>query len=203
MAVTNADRASDLHLLDINFMQITEQEVSFKIPDLAIKDETLGPPERGIVCRIQWRWEYLSSDNLENSVGEYGSKLLFIAVRKPHKSVTSATISHWMRNLMAESGIDMDQFEPHSARATANFAASNLGVSIKDILKAATWARESTYLRLNHKLIIKDSFGKTILNGRWHFSTLNIHCHVSSLNCHDVDLELLVSQGYEKPEVRL
>ena len=67
---------------------------------------------------------------------------------------------------MAESGIDVDQFKPHSVRAAATSAASNLGVSIKDILKAANWARECTFLRFYHKPIIKDNFGKTILNGR-------------------------------------
>ena len=43
MATTNADRASDLHLLDINFMQITEQEALFKIPGLS-KTRRSGPP---------------------------------------------------------------------------------------------------------------------------------------------------------------
>ena len=96
-----------------------------------------------------------------HSVGADGSNL-FIAVRKPHKSVTSATIFRWM-SLMAKSDIDVDQFKPHSVRAAATSAASNLGVSIKDILKAANWARESTF---HHKPIINDNFGKAVLNGK-------------------------------------
>ena len=173
MAITNADRTSDLHLLDINFMQITEQEALFKIPGLS-KTRRSGPPrevsyvrfkEDEIICPVATLKVYLDRTEKLCSVGEDGSNL-FIAVRKPHKSVTSATISRWMRNLMAESGIDVDQFKPHSVRAAATSAASNLGVSIKDILKTANWARESTFLRFYHKPIIKDNFGKAVLSGR-------------------------------------
>ena len=38
---------------------------------------------------------------------------------------------------MAESDIDVDQFKPRSVGAAATSATSNLGMSIKDILKAA------------------------------------------------------------------
>ena len=44
------------------------------------------------------------------SVTDSGSESLFIAVQKPHNFVTSATISHWVRGLMSESGIDVHQF---------------------------------------------------------------------------------------------
>ena len=99
-----------------------------------------------------------------------GVKPLFIAFRKPHNAVTSATNFRCMRSLMSESGIDVDQFKPHSVRAAATSAASNLGVLIKDILKAANWSRESTFLRFYHKPVLNDNFGKAfgkaILNGR-------------------------------------
>lgn len=38
MAITNVDRAYDLHLRDINFMRITEQEALFKIPGFSKKN---------------------------------------------------------------------------------------------------------------------------------------------------------------------
>ena len=49
MAITNADRTSDLHLLDINFMQITEQEALFKIPGLS-KIRRSVPREKYPMC---------------------------------------------------------------------------------------------------------------------------------------------------------
>ena len=174
MAVANADRASDLHLLDINFMQITEEGVTFKVPGLS-KTRRSGPPrevtytrfrEADIICPVTTLRAYLDLTEKLRLAAEDGSKPLFIAVRKPHKPITSATISRWMRSLMAESGIDVDQFKPHSVRAAATSAASNLGVSIKDILKAANWASESTFLRFYHKPVEKNNFGKVILNGR-------------------------------------
>ena len=122
--------------------------------------------EAEIICPVNTLKVYLQQTEKFRSVAEDGSNPLFIAIRKPHKPVTSATISRWMKNLMEQSGIDVEQFKPHSVRAAATSAASNFGVSIKDILKAANWARESTFLRFYHKPIIKDNFGKAILNGR-------------------------------------
>ena len=168
------DRASDLHLLDIRFMQITEEGVTFKVPGLS-KTRRSGPPrevtytsfhEDKRVCPVTTLRAYLDRTEMLRLPAEDGSKPLFIAVRKPHKPITSATVSRWMRSLMAESGIDVNQFKPHSVRAAATSAASNLGVSIKDILSAANWARESTFLRFYHKPVEKNIFGKAILNGR-------------------------------------
>ena len=142
LALTNANRASDLHLLDVNFVQITEQYASFKIAGLS-KTRHSGPPrevtytrfrETEIICPVTTLSVYMDRTKGLRSVKE-GVKPLFIAVRKPHNAVTSATISRWMRSLMSESSIDVDQFKPHSVRAAATSAASNLGVSIKDILK--------------------------------------------------------------------
>ena len=139
------------------------------------KTRRSGPPrevsyasfsEAEIICPVNTLKVYLQQTEKFCSVAEDGSNPLFIAIRKPHKPVTSATISRWMKNLMEQSGIDVEQFKPHSVRAAATSAASTLGVSIKDILKTANWARESTFLKFYHKPIIKDKFGKAILNGR-------------------------------------
>ena len=69
--------------------------------------------EDEIICPVATLKVYLDRTEKLRSVGENGPNL-FITVWKPHKSVTSATIFFWMRNLMAESGIDVDQFKPHS-----------------------------------------------------------------------------------------
>ena len=55
-------------------------------------------------------------------MGEDGSKL-FIAVRKPHKLVISAAISRWIRNLMAELGVDVDQFNPLAGKGVFQYHA--------------------------------------------------------------------------------
>ena len=62
---------------------------------------------------------------------------LFIAITKPHMPVVSSTISRWMKNMMAEVGIDVSQFKAHSIRAAAMSAAAKVGVPIKDMLKTA------------------------------------------------------------------
>ena len=40
--------------------------------------------------------------------------ILFIAVRNPHRPVTSATIGHWLKKILQKSGIDTSIFTAHS-----------------------------------------------------------------------------------------
>ena len=39
---------------------------------------------------------------------------LFISQRKPHQSVKAQTLAQWMKNIMADAGIDTAVFKQHS-----------------------------------------------------------------------------------------
>ena len=62
---------------------------------------------------------------------------LFLAVRKPHGGVPSSTVYRWLRNILGCAGIDTENFKSHSTRAAATSKARTMGVSLRDILKAA------------------------------------------------------------------
>ena len=170
MAITNADRASDLHLLDLNFRYFTEDGVSFQMPGLS-KTRRSGPPrevlyrkfdEHQNICPVLTIREYEKrTSELRKPTPEKDP--LFIAITKPHKPVVSSTISRWMKNMMAEAGIDISQFKAHSTRAAATSAAAKVGVPIKDILKTANWSRESTFQRFYHKPLEESSFATAII----------------------------------------
>ena len=38
---------------------------------------------------------------------------------RPHKSVTSKTLSRWVREVLGAAGIDTSQWDPHSTRAAS------------------------------------------------------------------------------------
>ena len=66
---------------------------------------------------------------------------------KPHKEVSKATISRWIKCLLSEAGIDTDIFSAHSTRAASSSAAKASHVPINDILKTAGWSSERTFAK--------------------------------------------------------
>ena len=173
LALTFADRASDLHLLDLNFKQVLSHGVRFQIVGLS-KTHRSGPPhevtyfafkECEAICPVatleayEWRTADLCTPDQDTNP-------LFIGCIKPHKPVTSSTISRWIRNLMKASGIDVSIFKSHSTRAALTSAATNLGVSVKDIMKMANWTSESTFKRFYLKPI-SSNFGNSALSGKY------------------------------------
>ena len=95
-----------------------------------------------------------------------GENHLFIAVRKPHRPVTSTTIGHCLKKVLQQSGIDTSIFTAHSTRGAATSKARVAGVSIPDILKIADWSSASTFTRFYHRPITPSKFGQAVLSGR-------------------------------------
>ena len=89
---------------------------------------------------------------------------LFVAVKIPHKAVTAATTSRWLKEILCRAGVDMNIFKAHSTRTVSTSAAKARGVSIVDVMKAANCTRESTFTRFYYKPVNLRMFGTTILD---------------------------------------
>ncbi|XP_068742268.1 uncharacterized protein [Montipora capricornis] len=72
---------------------------------------------------------------------------MFISFVKPHRAVSPATISRWIKTVLSDAGIDTSIFKAHSVRGAATSAAYNKGVPVENILKLANWSNESTFRR--------------------------------------------------------
>ena len=59
-------------------------------------------------------------------------------------------------------GIDITIFTAHSTRSTSTSTADNIGLSIKDIQKAAGWSGDSTF-RKYYNLPVLKNFGSEIV----------------------------------------
>ena len=90
-----------------------------------------------------------------------GSQLI-ISFKKPCNPVTSASISRWVKETLADAGVDTNMFKGHLIRAASTSAAHAKGVSFSDILATAGWSRSSTFERFYHKHIASD-FSRAIL----------------------------------------
>ena len=141
LALTNADRASDLHILDLKFEQVLSHGVRFQIAGLS-KICRSGPPlkvayiaskECEVICPVA-ALEAYERHTADLRTPDQDTNPLCIAYVKPHKPVISSTISRWIRNLMQLSGIDVSIFKSHSTRAASTSAAVNVGVSPSMIL---------------------------------------------------------------------
>ena len=88
-----------------------------------------------------------------------------MAYNYPHKPVGVATIARYIKLFLGLAGIDLTVFTAHSTRKSSTSKANNMGLPIKDIIKAAGWRNTSTFAKF-YKLPIVKNFGDELLNHR-------------------------------------
>lgn len=77
---------------------------------------------------------------------------LFVSCKKPWNQASSQTISRWIKNILASSGIDTKIFTAHSTRHAATSTAARHAVSIDVIRKTAGWSmRSNTFARFYNR----------------------------------------------------
>ena len=156
MALANADRASDLHILDIRYMQFQSGRVKFTVAAQS-KTRRSGPPQEVEYLQFEDNPKLCPVKFLLTCVEETKDKCVekeynfFLALKKPHMSVSTGTISRWLKEMLRMAGINY--FTAHSTRATSTLAAKSKVVSVRDILQAGNWSRESTFNRFYNKAI--------------------------------------------------
>lgn len=80
---------------------------------------------------------------------------LFLSQANPHHRASRDTISRWIHSVIAETGVDVTTFKPHSTRAVAASKAKNASVQVKEILDTAGWSSERTFDRFYNKPVQK------------------------------------------------
>ena len=175
MALSNADRCSDLAALDLKYRFSQANGEKFIIPGLT-KTRRTGPPIESFypsfeddlrLCPVQALHCYIrKSQPLRSKSAAEEKSPLFIAVRRPHRPVKAVTIGHWLKSVMKKAGINTDAFSAHSARGAATSKAKAVGVATADILKAASWSSTSTFCRFYHRPINNGQFGLGVLRRR-------------------------------------
>jgi len=102
-------------------------------------------------------------ESVTSALRSRGSNNLFIALIKPHKSVSSATIVRWLREVLRLAGIDVSIFSGHSVRGASTSAAAGAGITTDDILKAADWSSDSVFRRFYYCQVNNPTFGRLVL----------------------------------------
>ena len=155
LVLTNADRCSDLTALCLSYRTYLGNGVRFIIPGLT-KTRVSGPPlealypafpENQKLCPVQTLRAYEQRTQPMRPSSGRTNNPLFISVRKPHRPVKPATLGRWLKGVMHQAGIDTEVFSAHSTRGATTSKARLLGVSLRDIVKAANWNSTSTFSR--------------------------------------------------------
>ena len=88
---------------------------------------------------------------------------------KPHNPVTSSTIciARWLKTCMADAGIDISIFKPHSVRGVTSSKAAGVGVTVKDILDTTDRSSEGIFQRFYHRQDdSRTAFGLAVLSSQ-------------------------------------
>ena len=122
-------------------------------------------PEDPKLCIVRCLDEYIDrTGHLRENNGAGGNMQLILSYHTS-KPVGKASIARYVKTFLGEAGIDITVFTCHSTRSASTSKANNLGLSFKDIAKAAGWKSESTFQKFYNKPL-RQTLGKVILKGK-------------------------------------
>lgn len=174
LALVTAHRVQTLSIINIKNIIHLDSDIIIQIPDF-IKTSRIGSHQpvlslpfflqRPQICPASTLQTYL--EKTKNIRGDVD--LLFISFRKPHRKVTSQTLSRWVKCTLSNSGIDTNLFTAHSTRHASSSKAFKLGVSLDVIRKTAGWSPTSSiFAKYYNKIISEPSgnvdFARNVLN---------------------------------------
>ena len=82
---------------------------------------------------------------------------LFLSYQKPFREVSRDTISHWVKSVLTDCGIDTSRFKPHSTQPASTSAANSASVSRNDIMHTTGWFSESTFAKFYNRPIVTEN----------------------------------------------
>lgn len=172
VAITTFRRCSDLQSLQLGegSANVTKQGVTFRRIGLSKQDRPnhfsknifvpalphnkLLDPKRALTYYLKKTEVFRRNDKGEDTVK------LFLARKKPHKPVTSQTISRWLVELIQfcykQENKVPGKVKGHSTRSIGPSWALFRGASLQQVMETADWSRETTFTRYYLKSVNTD-----------------------------------------------
>lgn len=171
LALSTAQRVQTLALIKISNINKSENLIRIEITDkiktskYMAENPVLEIPffsSRPSVCPAKTLVAYLQKTEDLRPAGE---DRMFITFKKPHHAATTQSISRWIKNTLAQSGIDIGTFSAHSTRHASTSAAARNGASIEVIKRTAGWSRNSRVFAefYNRPLLDEQQFAESII----------------------------------------
>ena len=171
LCVLSGQRAQYIRSLNLDYHHKDEDSYTFYIPTI-LKTTTptfhqkplefIAFPSDEKLCIVQCLDEYITRTELIRENTEEEEKLLVLSYHYPHKAVQSATLARYVKNFLGMAGIDLTVFSAHSTRSASSSKANNIGLSLKDIAKAAGWKSGNTFQKF-YQFPIRKNFGECLV----------------------------------------
>lgn len=171
IALLSGQRCQTLHALNISDMTFSDKNCTFRINEL-LKTSRPGKhlgclelrafDEDKQLCVVLFLKEYVERTELLRGTHSQ----LLLSYCKPFKPVSTDTISRWLKKVLANAGININEYGAHSTRSASTSAARAANISVKTIMDAAGWANVETFRKFYDKPItdgVPDNFGYKLL----------------------------------------
>ena len=170
LALLSCLRVSELASIHRGSVVTTQQQVSFTLGRPrkaqhtgALQCITLPSCSDSKVCPVACMRQFLLKSDAERPST---TTSLFMSLVHPYRPVTGSTIGRWIKDFLADAGVDTESFSAHSTRGAAASAAASSGLSVSTILRAANWSSERTFATFYNRPIAETTtFADTILTG--------------------------------------
>jgi hypothetical protein len=171
LALLHATRTQTLQHINVDYIHFNKENnyVCIYIPSILKSTtptfhqkplELSAFPENVKLCPVNCLNEYLNRtelirENLPKKTTEKNNpRLLLLSYRHPHLPVGQSTIARYCRSALEQCGIDIKTFSAHSTRHSSTSKAEGLGVTTKELCRAAGWRSDSSFRR-HYKMPLK------------------------------------------------
>ncbi len=153
LAITTGKRGQNLNLLDTNFMVQRGDTYRFDIrvpvknyrdqSDVLLQQLEIKPyPPNPKLCPVKTLEAYLARTEKIRK-----SSALFVISKEPYTGASRATISRWVKTSMANAGVDIGVYKPHSTRHASVSKAHQMGIPTEVILSRAGWKSDCCFAK--------------------------------------------------------
>ncbi len=158
IALTTWMRVAEVTAISFRSIQFTQEGVKFSLDRLR-KTQRCGPLKsfemtstEEKLCPVKALKDFIERTEKFRPASEpsEGSRLL-IALVRPHKPVSSNTVSRWIKSMLSKGGVDTTKFGAHSTRSAAASRAVVEGAPIDAILQTGSSAHEATFNRFYNR----------------------------------------------------
>ena len=141
LALTRPSHSADMASLQIDHQQFSPEGVEF-LPAALAKQSRQGKPLKEFIfpsfphnselCPVETLKQYEAATS---TLRPHNVSNLIVALVKPHKPVSSATLARCLREVLRLARIDVSVFSGHSVQGALTSAAAGAGITTNDILK--------------------------------------------------------------------
>ena len=153
-------RTQALFTLSVDNIVFKENKVIL-LPNKTMKHTKANRPLESLIyhhysdneklCIVKCLQSYIG---IRNTLVTRDIRDLIISYGKPHKPVSSETISRWIKDELSKAGVDTSVSKAHGWRSASSSKAGDAGIFVSEILEKGGWKSVQTFKTFYYRGII-------------------------------------------------